>query len=271
MLFDIAGKVVVITGGSGVLGSTMGRELAKQGAKIVILDLNEDGAKAVAQEITDAGGTAIGLAGNVLEKEHLETAAKQVIDTYGRVDALINCAGGNHPDATVIPGEKTFFDLTKDGFQKVFNLNFLGSVLPSQVFGEIMGEQQEGVILNISSMAATRPMTRVVAYAGAKAGISNFTHWLAVYMATEVNPNIRVNALAPGFFLTEQNRFLLTDEQTGGLTQRGQQVIDHTPMGRFGDPEDLVGTVIWLLSDAAKFVTGIVVPIDGGFSAYSGV
>jgi len=186
------------------------------------------------------------------------------------VDILINGAGGNKKQATTGP-ELSFFDLPADAAQWVFNLNFMGTLLPCQVFGRVIAEQGEGVILNISSMNAFRPLTKIPAYSGAKAAVSNFTQWLAVHMAQEYAPHIRVNAVAPGFFLTEQNRFLLTDETTGALTPRGQTIIEHTPMGRFGDPEDLLGTVLWLLSPASAFVSGIIVPVDGGFSAFSGV
>jgi NAD(P)-dependent dehydrogenase (short-subunit alcohol dehydrogenase family) len=213
----------------------------------------------------------VGIAADVLDKALLEKAAQSVVKSYGRVDILVNGAGGNKPDATAVPGQRTFFELPQDALQWVFNLNFVGSVLASQVFGKQMTEQGRGVILNVSSMAAFTPLTRVIAYAGAKAAINNFTQWLAVYMATEHSPHIRVNAIAPGFFLGEQNRFLLIDEKTGNLTARGQKIIDHTPMARFGDPDDLIGTLLWLVSDASRFVTGIIVPVDGGFSAYSGV
>lgn len=270
-LFDLTGKVTVITGATGVLGAAMTRGLANAGASVVILARTEANTQSLADEINGSGGKALGLAADVLDKESLEHALDRVLQTFGKVHILLNGAGGNRPEATAMPGQRTFFDLPAEAMQWVFNLNFTGSVLASQVFGKQMTEQGEGVILNVSSMASTRPMTRVVAYAGAKAAINNFTHWLAVYMATEHNPNIRVNAIAPGFFLGEQNRFLLIDEATGGYTKRGQQIIDHTPMGRFGEADDLVGTTLWLVSDASRFVTGIVVPVDGGFSAYSGV
>ncbi|MFP4324304.1 MAG: SDR family oxidoreductase [Anaerolineales bacterium] len=237
-----------------------------RGAKIAVLDLNEDAAKATATELP----AAIGLRCDVLDRASIQAAAEAILARYGRVDSLINGAGGNHPSATVTP-EQAFFDLPAEAAQFVFNLNFLGSFLPAQVFGAQMAAQGHGSILNISSMTALRPLTRVVAYGAAKAAINNFTAWLAVHLASEYDPRLRVNAIAPGFFITEQNRYLLTDAETGGLSPRGQQVVDHTPMGRFGEPDDLLGTVQWLLSDAARFVTGVVVPIDGGFSAYSGV
>lgn len=269
--FELNDKIAVVTGGTGALGSAMCKGLAAAGATVVILARTADKVTALAEEINDSGGKAIGLPGDVLDIDSLKAAAERVKADYGRVDILLNGAGGNRPDATAVPGQRTFFDLPAEAMQWVFNLNFTGSILAAQVFGEMMTEQGDGVILNISSMAASRPMTRVLAYAGAKAAIDNFTKWLSVYMATEHNPAIRVNAMAPGFFLGEQNRFLLIDENTGDLTQRGQQIIDHTPMGRFGDPDDLIGTMLWLVSDASRFVTGIVVPVDGGFSAYSGV
>jgi NAD(P)-dependent dehydrogenase (short-subunit alcohol dehydrogenase family) len=270
-MFDIAGKVAVITGGAGILGSDMSRHLAAAGARVAILDRRCDLAEQLAAEIINAGGDAICVEGDVLDKGVLQQSAKQTLDTYGRVDILINAAGGNKADGTTMPGERTFFDLPEDALQWVFNLNFMGTLLTSQVFGEIMANQQSGVILNISSMSAFRPLTRVVAYSAAKTAVNNFTQWLAVYLATEHGPNIRVNALAPGFFLTKQNHFLLVDETNGDLTARGQSIIDHTPMARFGEPADLLGTVQWLISDASRFVTGTVIPVDGGFSAYAGV
>jgi NAD(P)-dependent dehydrogenase (short-subunit alcohol dehydrogenase family) len=205
-----------------------------------------------------------------LDKANIEVVAGEVIAEFGQVDILINGAGGNKPQATTNQDLK-FFDLPADAFRWVFDLNMLGTILPTQVFAKMMAEQGSGIILNISSMNAFRPLTRIPAYSAAKAGVSNFTQWLAVHMAQEYSPAIRVNAIAPGFFLTEQNRFLLTEKETGELTARGQTIIQHTPMGRFGTPDDLVGTVLWLVSPASAFVTGIVVPIDGGFSAFSGV
>jgi NAD(P)-dependent dehydrogenase (short-subunit alcohol dehydrogenase family) len=217
-----------------------------------------------------AGGRAIIVYGDVLEPGTMEETAARVKREFGRIDCLINAAGGNHPQATTSP-DLSFFNIPTEALRSVFDLNIIGTMIPSQVFGKYMAEQDEGNILNFSSMNAFQPLTRIPAYSAAKAGVSNFTQWLAVHMAQEYSPNIRVNAVAPGFFLTEQNRFLLTDEETGELTDRGQTIIDHTPMGRFGDPEDLLGTVMWLMSPASAFVTGIVVPVDGGFSAFSGV
>ena len=269
--FDLTGKIALITGGTGVLGSAMTKGLATAGATVAILARTEAKTQALAQAIVASGGRAIGIQADILDQTSIRRATDQVLETYGRVDILVNGAGGNRSDATAVPGERTFFDLAPEVLQWVFDLNFTGSVLVSQVVGKQMAQQNSGVILNISSMASFRPMTRVVAYAGAKAAINNFTQWLAVYMATEHSPAIRVNAMAPGFFLGEQNRYLLIDEKTGDLTPRGQTIISHTPMGRFGEPDDLVGTMLWLVSDASRFVTGIVVPVDGGFSAFGGV
>ncbi len=269
-LFDLQGKVCTITGGGGVLCSAISRSLARLGVKVAVLDVSLPAAQRVADEIRAQGGQAIAVACDVLDKASLESAQQAVLEAFGVVDILINGAGGNKPQATTNP-ERSFFDLPADAMQWVFNLNIVGTILPSQVFGRSMAERGSGVILNISSMNSFRPLTRIPAYSAAKAGVSNFTQWLAVHMAQEYTPNIRVNAIAPGFFLTEQNRFLLTDEHSGELTARGQKIIDHTPAGRFGDPDDLVGTVVWLVSPAAAFITGVVVPIDGGFSAYSGV
>ncbi len=268
--FDLSGKVVVATGGGGVLVGAMALALGKIGAKIAILDIVEEAAQKVAGDILAAGGEAIGIKADVLDRASVEEARDRVLERFGTVDALINGAGGNKPQATTSP-EKPFFDLPPDAVRWVFDLNFLGTFIPSQVFGKVMAEKGEGVILNISSMNAFRPLTRIPAYSAAKAAVSNFTQWLAVHMAQEYSPRIRVNAIAPGFFLTHQNRFLLIDEKSGELTPRGKTIIAHTPMGRFGDPEDLIGAVIWLLSDASAFVTGVIVPIDGGFNAFSGV
>jgi NAD(P)-dependent dehydrogenase (short-subunit alcohol dehydrogenase family) len=269
-LFSLEGKVVAATGGGGVLIGEMSRGLAKAGARIAVLDIVEEAAQQVADEIVAAGGEAIGVKMNVLDKGSAEEALETILDRFGRVDILINGAGGNRKEATTSP-DLSFFDLPQDAVRWVFDLNFIGTLIPSQVFGRVMAEQEEGVILNVSSMNAFRPLTRIPAYSAAKAAVSNFTQWLAVHMAQEYSPRIRVNAIAPGFFLTHQNRFLLIDEETGELTPRGKTIIDHTPMGRFGDPQDLLGTVLWLLSPASAFVTGIVVPVDGGFSAFSGV
>lgn len=264
------GRVAVVTGGGGVLCRTMCLALAQLGAKVAVLDLSTEAAQRVADEIGANGGEAIAISADVLDRFSLETTRQTVLDRFGRVDILINGAGGNKKQATT-SSELSFFDLPPEAVRLVFDLNCLGTILPSQVFGKQMVEQAEGVILNISSMNAFRPLTRVPAYSAAKAAVSNFTQWLAVHIAQEYSPHIRVNAIAPGFFLTEQNRSLLTDVATGELTQRGRDILTHTPMKRFGVPEDLLGTVIWLLSPASSFVTGVVVPIDGGFSAFSGV
>jgi NAD(P)-dependent dehydrogenase (short-subunit alcohol dehydrogenase family) len=264
--FDIQGKVAVVTGGAGVLCTSMCHALADAGAKIAVLDLRNENATALAVKLSNG---AIGVACNVLEKASVEIAAQKVIEHFGRVDILINGAGGNKPQATTSP-EQSFFDLPADALRMVFELNLMGIIIPSQVFGKIMAAQKSGVIINISSMNAFRPLTRIPAYSAAKAGVSNFTQWLAVHMAQEYGPEIRVNAIAPGFFIGEQNRFLLQNED-GSLTPRGEQILSHTPMNRFGVPDDLLGTLLWLVSPASAFVTGVVVPVDGGFSAFSGV
>ena len=269
-LFDLEDKVAALTGGGGVLCGALSRALGRLGVKIAVLDLFPDAAEKVADDIRAAGGQAIAAQCNVLDKASVEAAAQQTVETFGRVDILVNGAGGNKREATTSP-DLAFFDLPADAVQWVFNLNFIGTLLPSQVFGKLMAEQGEGIILNISSMNAFRPLTRIPAYSAAKAAVSNFTQWLAVHMTQEYSPCIRVNALAPGFFLTEQNRFLLTDEATGELTPRGRTIIEHTPMERFGAPEELIGTTVWLLSPASGFVTGVVVPVDGGFNAFGGV
>jgi len=268
--FDIKNQVIAITGGSGVLGSVIASALANAGAKVVIMARNLARSQQVADQIMADGGEAMALACDVLDKDSVETAANAILERWQRVDALINGAGGNRKDATT-NADLSFFDLPQSALEDVFDLNIIGSILPAQIFGKCMAQQKSGVIINISSMAAFTPLTRIPAYSAAKAGINNFTQWLAVHMAQEYSPHIRVNAIAPGFFLTEQNRFLLTEEESGALTPRGCSIIDHTPMARFGNPEELVGAVMWLLSPASRFVTGIVVPIDGGFSAFSGV
>ena len=268
--FDLKEKVVVITGAGGVLCGSMAKALGKAGAKVAVLDLNEKAAEAVAKEINGAGGIAVAVTCNVLEKESLEAAKKKVIAKFGHVDILVNGAGGNKKEATT-SAELSFFDLPPEAIRFVFDLNFLGTLLPTQVFAKEMAEKGKGVILNISSMNAFCPLTKIPAYSAAKAAISNFTQWLAVHMCQNYSKNIRVNAIAPGFFLTDQNRFLLTDKETGLPTERGKTIISHIPMNRYGDADELNGTILWLLSDAAKYVTGIVVPIDGGFSAFSGV
>ncbi|MDP2883571.1 MAG: SDR family oxidoreductase [Ignavibacteria bacterium] len=268
--YDFEGKTVVITGGAGVLGGEMACALVGCNANVVILDRDPALADQVVKRFEPTKGKYLVVKGDVLSKESLEEAAAEIVRHFGHVDCLINGAGGNNPKATTSP-EQSFFNLTTDGFRFVSDLNLLGTILPCQVFGKYMVAQKSGIILNVSSMNAFRPLTRIPAYSAAKAAVSNFTQWLAVHMAQEYSPNIRVNAIAPGFFLTEQNRFLLTEKESGGLTARGKKIIDHTPMGRFGKPEDLLGATLWLLSPASEFVTGVVLPIDGGFSAYSGV
>jgi NAD(P)-dependent dehydrogenase (short-subunit alcohol dehydrogenase family) len=276
---EFTNKVVVITGGGGVLCSVMAESLADQGARIAVLDLKQENAQRVADNIKSKGGQAIGIACNVLEVESLRAAHKSVVETYGSCDILINGAGGNHPKGTTSnpflqPGDldtanelKTFFDLDPEGIKFVFDLNFIGTLLPTQVFAKDMVGRKGACIINISSMNAFRPLTKIPAYSGAKAAVSNFTQWLAVHFS---KAGIRVNAMAPGFFLTDQNRTLLT-QPDGSLTARGNTILEHTPMNRFGTPEDLIGTLLWLCGEGSAFVTGVVVPIDGGFSAYSGV
>ena len=269
-LFSLEGQVAVLTGGGGVLCGALSRALGKAGVKVAVLDIVPAAAQAVVDDIVAEGGQAIAVPCNVLDKASIEAARDVVLDAFGRVDILINGAGGNKKEATTTP-DLSFFDLPADAVQWVFSLNVIGTLLPTQVFGKVIAEQGDGSIINISSENAIRPLTRIPAYSSAKAAVSNFTQWLAVHMSQNYSPKIRVNALAPGFFLTTQNRFLLLDEATGNWTARGQQILDHTPQARFGDPEELVGVVFWLLSPSARFVHGIIVPIDGGFSAYSGV
>ena len=281
MKVDLTGKVAVVTGGGGILCSVMSKALAKSGASVAILDLREEAAQKVADEITADGGKAIGVAANVLDPESLAKAEAVVAKTYGKCDILVNGAGGNNPKGTtsreyLLPedlkgkteGIKTFFDLDPAGVGFVFNLNFLGALLTTQAFCRGMAEKQKGCILNISSMNAFTPLTKIPAYSGAKAAVSNFTQWLAVHFS---KVGIRVNAIAPGFFLTEQNRTLLTNPD-GTLTARGNTILAHTPMGRFGTPEDLCGAMLFLADDSASaFINGVVLPIDGAFSAFSGV
>jgi NAD(P)-dependent dehydrogenase (short-subunit alcohol dehydrogenase family) len=270
--YDFTGQTFAVTGGGGVLGGDMARALYECGANVAILDYNLAGAQKMVDQIKAGphAGDALAVQCNVLQTESVLLAVEATLARFGKIDGLINAAGGNQPDATT-SAEKSFFDLPPQALCWVFELNLMGTIIPSQIVGRHMAGRKQGVILNVSSMNAFRPLTRIAAYSAAKAGVSNFTQWLAVHMAQEYSPAIRVNAIAPGFFLTEQNRFLMTDKETGQLSPRGQKIIDHTPMGRFGQPEDLIGTVLWLLSPASAFVTGIIVPVDGGFSAYSGV
>jgi NAD(P)-dependent dehydrogenase (short-subunit alcohol dehydrogenase family) len=267
--YDFSGRSIVITGGTGVLCREMAAALIGRGANITILARHPEKGEALIADISGPGQAIVAQA-DVLDLSTLKTAKQTVLERFGRIDGLINGAGGNSPQATA-NAERTFFDLPEESLRYVLDLNMLGTILPSQIFGRAMAEQGDGVILNISSMSALRPLTRVIGYSAAKAGISNFTQWLAVHLAQQYSPKIRVNAIAPGFFVSEQNRNLLIDEKTGEMTERGKSIIAHTPMGRFGKPEDLIGAVLWLLSPASAFVTGIVVPIDGGFSAYGGV
>ena len=278
---DLNGKVAVVTGGGGILCSTMAKALAECGAKVAILDLRLENAEKVASEINQNGGTAIGIATNVLELDSLKAAEKQIRETFGTCDILVNGAGGNHPKGTTsaekltleditnpTPGKISFFDLDPAGIGFVFNLNFLGTLLPCQVFCREMALKGGGTVINISSMNAFKPLTKIPAYSAAKAAISNFTQWLCTHMS---GVGIRVNAIAPGFFLTDQNRTLLTNPD-GSLTARGNTILAHTPMGKFGTPEDLTGTLLWLVdNNASRFVNGTVIPVDGGFSAFSGV
>jgi len=276
---DLKDKVCVITGGAGVIGTAIVKVMASVGVKTVILDLRKEVAEELARNIAQESGTeCIGMESNVLDKASLNNTKKDIIDRFGKIDILINGAGGNSPEATtkleqLIPGmsdnlEDGFFGLKMEGFRKVFDLNFIGTLLPTMVFAEEMVKRGDGAILNISSMNSMKPLTKIPAYSAAKASVNNFTEWLAVHFA---KTGVRVNAIAPGFFLTNQNRFLLLDENTGNLTERGEKIIANTPTGKFGEPEDLQGTVLYLVSDISKFVTGIVIPVDGGYSAFGGV
>ncbi len=268
--FDVRGRTVVITGGSGVLGSVIAYALAKAGARVAVISLHAASSAKVVECIRADGGEAIGIACDVMDRADLERARTEVLDSFGHIDILINAAGGNSPHATT-SAATSFFDLDVHAVDSVLDLNFTGTFQSCQIFGRDMAERKQGVIVNITSMNALRPLTRIPAYSAAKAAVANFTQWLAVHMAQEYSPAIRVNALAPGFFLTEQNRFLMIDAASGDPTPRGASILQHTPMGRLGDPDDLVGTLLWLVSPASSFVTGIVVPVDGGFSSFSGV
>ncbi len=265
--FDLQGRNIVITGGTGTLGFTLARGFAGAGARILILSRDKDRAE---KFVRDLGEKHLGTEGNVLDETSLRKALKICQDQLGNCDVLVNCAGGNVLAATTTDDVR-FFDLPREGIKEVTDVNLLGTILPAQVFGEAMATRKKGCILNITSMAAMRPLTRVMGYSAAKAGVQNFTQWLAVHLAQEYSPNIRVNAIAPGFFITDQNRYLLHDQETGEWSERGRKILEHTPQSRFGEPEDLVGAAIWLVSDAAAFVTGAVIPVDGGFSAFGGV
>lgn len=269
-MFDVSGKVAAVTGGGGILCSVMAEALAKAGAKVAVLDLREDAAAEVADRIKAGGGEAVPVAVDVLKRESIIEAYEQVEKALGPVDVLVNGAGGNKKEATTSP-DLSFFDLPEQAVRWVFDLNCLGTIMPSQIFGRAMAERKQGNVINISSMSAYHPLTKVLGYSAAKAAISNFTEWLAVHLAQNYASEIRVNAIAPGFFLTEQNRYLLVDEKTGQPTERGRAIIAATPQGRYGNPEELLGALFWLISDAASFVTGTVIPVDGGFNAFSGV
>lgn len=268
--FDFSGKVAVVTGGGGVICSNLASALAECGAKVAVVDLRKEAAEKAAACICERGGDCTGFEASVLDKACLEDLAKRVIDKYGRVDFLLNGAGGAVKTATT-SDELSFFDLPEDGVRAAMDLNFMGTVLPTQVFARYMVEQGSGAIVNISSMSGIKPLTRQAFYSAAKAAVISFTQWLANHIAVHYTPAIRVNAIAPGFLLTDQNRFLLTSESTGELTQRGEQIIAHTPMRRFGEPEDLVGPTLALFSDVTAFMTGAVIPVDGGFAAFGGV
>jgi len=266
--FSLEGRVAVVTGGTGVLGGVMARGLAAAGARVAVLGRNEANAEAVAEDIRAAGGEAVATPADVLNEEQLLGVREDLLGRWSGIDILVNAAGGNLPGATLAPGA-SLFGLEPAAMRQVVDLNLMGTFLPVKVFGEAMTGREHGSIINISSMAADRTLTRVIGYSAAKAGIDNLTRWLAVEFGTN-SSGIRVNAIAPGFFIGEQNRRLLTNED-GSLTERGAQVVAHTPLGRFGEPEELTGTLLWLAGDASRFVTGIVVPVDGGFSAFSGV
>lgn len=274
---NLKDKVAVITGGAGIICSKMARSLAAEGVKTVIVDVNKESAAKVAMEIEkEFNVPSMGVLASVLDKPSLENARKAIHEKFGTIDILVNGAGGNSPAATTkiekMDGtekpEDTFFGLQTEGFDKVFDLNFKGTLLPSMIFSVDMIKKKSGVIVNMSSMNSIRPLTKIPAYSAAKAAVNNFTQWLAVHFS---KTGVRVNAIAPGFLLTNQNRFLLIDEQTGGLTARGKKIITGTPMERYCVPEELCGTLIYLVSDLSRFVTGVVIPVDGGFSAYSGV
>jgi NAD(P)-dependent dehydrogenase (short-subunit alcohol dehydrogenase family) len=276
---DLKGKVCVITGGAGVLGSAMVKSMASVGMKIAIADINKEVADKVAAEIAaESGSVVIGIKANVLDKASLEAAKAEINEKLGDIEILVNGAGGNSPKATTKVEEMleenmdnledTFYGLEMEGFDMVFALNFKGTLLPSMVFTKDMLKNKNGVVLNVSSMNSYKPLTKIPAYSAAKASVNNFTEWLAVHLA---KVGIRVNAIAPGFFITNQNRFLVMDEKTGNFSPRGQKIVDNTPMGKFGEPEDLQGTTLFLISDVSKFITGIVVPVDGGYSAFGGV
>ena len=268
-LFDLTGKTALITGGTGVLGTAMAKGLADAGANTVILGRRKESGDELVKSIKSQGARSMFVKADVLDATDLLAAKQKVLDEFSTIDILVNAAGGNLPGAVIMP-EQNFFDLKMDEFDKVVALNLTGTVLPSKIFGEEMAKRKQGVIINIASMASLRPITRVVGYSASKAAVDNFTHWLAIEMAKKFGEGIRVNAIAPGFFITEQNRKLLTNPD-GSYTARGEAAIRQTPFARFGLPEELIGTLIWLCSDASKFVTGVTVPVDGGFNVFCGV
>jgi NAD(P)-dependent dehydrogenase (short-subunit alcohol dehydrogenase family) len=269
-MYDFTGKTFAVTGGGGALGGDVVTALAGCNANVMILDRSLARLDAIKESLGPAASRVDGFQVDVMKRESLEAAGAAIKERFGILYGLVNAAGGNSPKATVSP-TMSFFDIPEEGMRFVLDLNVLGTIMPCQILAKQMVEAGEGVILNYSSMNAYRPLTNVAAYSASKAAITNFTAWLATYLAQNFSGKIRVNAIAPGFFLGEQNRFLVQDKDTGGWTARGQKIVDHTPMGRFGNPEDLLGCVLWLLSPAASFVTGITVPVDGGFSAYAGV
>lgn len=267
--FDISGQVAVITGAGGIICGTLAKEMAKKGVKVALLDLFLESAEKITEEIKAAGGDAIAIKADVLDRASLQAAREKVLEKFGRVDILVNGAGGNKPQATVTK-DSDFFHLDLDAFKWVFDLNVTGAVLTTMVFGEVMAEQKSGNVINIASMSSYHPLTNTVAYCGAKAAVANFTEWMATHFNQNYSNNIRVNAIAPGFLLTNQNRYLLTNED-GSATDRGQRVLAKTPMGRYGEPEEMAGPVMFLCSEAASFINGAVLPVDGGFSSYWGV
>jgi NAD(P)-dependent dehydrogenase (short-subunit alcohol dehydrogenase family) len=268
-LFDLSGKIAIVTGGTGVLGRAMAKGLAQAGADVVVIGRRKDAGDEVVNLLKDFPVRSGFVQADVLDPDQLLKAKETILDTYGTIDILVNSAGGNMPGAVIMP-DKNFFDLSMDDFQKVVDLNLKGTVLPTKIFCDVMARQKKGVIINIASMASFRPITRVVGYSASKAAVDNFTHWLAVEMAKKFGEGIRVNAIAPGFFITEQNRALLTNTD-GSYTARGEAAIRQTPFARFGLPEELIGTLVWLCGDGAKFVTGVTVPVDGGFNVFCGV
>ncbi len=270
MDYNLTDRVAVVTGAGGAIGSEISRSLCAEGARVAIWDISLDAARKTAEEITSAGGTAIGVECDVLSKEKVAAARDETVGQFGTVDILVNGAGGSRPEATTT-AEQEFFDIAPEALGRVFDLNYMSAVIPSQAVGRIFAEKKRGVILNISSIGAILPLTRSISYSNGKAATSNFTQWLAVHMAQTYSTRIRVNALAPGFCLTAQNRFLMLDEKTEELTARGNQVIAQVPMARFGEPTEIANAALWLVSDSASFVTGAIIPIDGGITAYLGV